>query len=238
MASLHINAKKEDFAKIVLMPGDPLRAKYIADTYLTNVKKVCDQRGMLGFTGYTKNGKRISIMSSGMGIPSIGIYSYELFNDFDVDIIIRIGTCGTYQKDIMLGDIVLAISSCTDSNFANQFELNGTFNPCADFVLSNIAYCTASKLGSKVHAGAILSADTFYDYKSDTWEKWAELGVLGVEMESYGLYVNAARCHKKALTILTATDHFLTGERLENEDRVNGLNKMIETAILTAEKFC
>ena len=237
MATPHINANLGDFANVVLMPGDPVRAKWIADTFLHNYKQVTDVRGILGFTGYTKNGKKISVMASGMGQPSIGIYSYELFSEYDVDLIIRVGTCGAYQDYINLRDVLLCTGSCTDSNYAAQFNLVGTYSAIADSDALLSARDVLEHKKFPYHMGNILSADIFYDFDKDVWKKWAALGVMGVEMESYALYVNAAYLKKRALTILTVTDHFIKNERLSSEERQIGLRNMVETAIETAEKY-
>ena len=238
MGTPHINAKDGDFAKVVLMPGDPVRAKWITDTYLHDVKQVTDVRGILGFTGLTKNNKRISVMASGMGMPSIGIYSHELFTGYGVETIIRVGTCGTYQPEIKLKDVLICVGACTDSNWMSQYKLNGTYSAIADFELVNTAVAEAKKANIPYHGGNILAADVFYDPDPDTWKKWADLGVMGVEMESYSLYVNAARLHKKALCLLTVTDSFLDHSyKLTSEDRAFGLGRMIELGIATAEKF-
>ncbi|MCX5774937.1 MAG: purine-nucleoside phosphorylase [Firmicutes bacterium] len=219
MSTPHISAQKGDFAKTVLMPGDPLRAKFIADTYLTEAKLVTSVRNILGYTGYYK-GKRISVMASGMGQPSIGIYSYELFTHFGVETIIRIGTCGTYRDDINLFDLLIAV---------------GTFSAIADFELAMKAYHRVKEAGLPVHAGNILSSDVFYDIDPNAWKKWATLGIIGVEMESFALYVNAARLQKKALCLLTVTDQIVRGERATSEQRELGLRKMIEVALDIAE---
>ncbi|HBM70628.1 MAG TPA: purine-nucleoside phosphorylase [Firmicutes bacterium] len=238
MSTPHINANKGDFAKVVLMPGDPLRAKWIAESFLNDVKLVTSVRGILGYTGYTSSKKRISVMASGMGMPSIGIYSNELFSEFDVETIIRIGTCGTYQKEIDVGDVILAEGSCTDSNWSSQFALNGgTYSAIASFDVLLSAYEASNKLNKKVHVGNILSADVFYDEDKEVWKRWAKLGLLGVEMESYALYTNAAKFKKKALCILTVSDSFLSDKILTSEQRQLGLKDMVEVAILTAEKF-
>lgn len=238
MPSLHINANSGDFAKVVLMPGDPVRAKWIADTFLTDYKQVNDVRGILAFTGKTKNGKRLSVMASGMGMPSIGIYSHELFTSHGVEVIIRVGTCGSYQPEIELKDVIICTTASTDSNWAGQYELNGTFSAGADFDLAVTAYQEAKKAGIRYHGGNILSADVFYDHDPNMWKKWADLGVLGVEMESYSLYCNAAKLHKKALCLLTVTDSFLGKGNLTTEERAFGLKQMIELAIATAEHYC
>ena len=239
MATPHINAKDNDFAKVVLMPGDPVRAKWIAETFLHDCKQVQDVRGILGFTGYTKNNKKISVMASGMGMPSIGIYSHELFTAYGVEVIIRVGTCGTYQPEINLKDVLICTTSSTDSNWMGQYDLKGgTFSAGADFELALYAYEEAKKAGIPYHGGNILSADVFYDPDKETWKRWARLGVMGVEMESYALYANAAALKKKALCLLTVTDSFLNHEeKLTSEERAHGLSRMIELAIATAERY-
>ena len=237
MITPHINANKDDFAKVVLMPGDPVRAKWIADTFLTDVKQVNDVRGILGFTGYSKNGKRISVMASGMGQPSIGIYSYELFKFFGVETIIRVGTCGSYQPDIDLNDIILATSASTDSCWFNQFKVNGVYSACANFDVLFEAKTQSEAHNIPCHCGNVLSSDVFYAYDKDEWKSWANLGVLAVEMESYALYTNAAMLHKKAMCILTVTDNLCNEGKLSQEERATGLYRMIEIGIATAEKF-
>lgn len=237
MATPHIKAEKGDFSNVVLMPGDPLRAKWIAETYLHDVKLVNEVRGALAFTGYTKSNKRISVMASGMGQPSIGIYSHELYTEFGVDTIIRVGTCGAYQDYVKLFDVIIATTASTDSNWAKQFGIN-QYSAGADFELEMEAYNVAKKNNAGVHAGAILSADVFYDEDPNVWKKWAKLNVLGVEMESYALYCTAQRLRKRALCLLTVTDNFLNKEeKATPEQRQLGLGKMIEIAIETAEKF-
>ena len=238
MPTPHINAKEGDFAKVVLMPGDPVRAKWIAETFLHDYKQVTDVRGILGFTGYTKNGKKISVMASGMGMPSIGIYSHELFTAYGVEAIIRVGTCGSYQPEINLKDVLIVTTASTDSNWCGQFGLNGTYSAGADFELMCEARAQAIKNKVPYHGGNILAADVFYDDDPNMWKKWAKLGVMGVEMESYSLYTNAAKLHKKALCLLTVTDSFILKEKLTSEERAFGLGRMIELSIATAEKFC
>ena len=238
MPTPHINAKDGDFAKVVLMPGDPVRAKWIADTFLTDYVQVTDVRGILGFTGHTKNGKRISVMASGMGMPSIGIYTHELFTGYGVESIIRVGTCGSYQPNIDLKDVIICMSASTDSNWIGQYHLNGTYAPSCDFDLAMAAVEEARANNIPFHAGNILSADVFYDPDPDMWKKWAELGVLGVEMESFALYCNAAKQKKRALCLLTVTDRFIKREKkLTSEERATGLTQMIELAIKVAERF-
>lgn len=238
MGTPHINAQAGDFSNVVLMPGDPVRAKWIAENYLTDYKEVTNIRGILGFTGYTKSGKRISVMASGMGQPSIGIYSHELYSSYGVDTIIRVGTCGSYQPNINLFDVLICTAASTDSNWGNQYNINGTFSAAADFELAVAAREEAIKAKIPYHGGNILSADVFYDDDPDTWKRWARLNVMGVEMESYALYCNAARLNKRALCLLTVTDNFLKrDEKATAEQRAFGLKNMIEVAIATAERF-
>ena len=238
MGTPHINAEKNDISKVVLIAGDPLRTKWIADTYLHDVKQVNSVRGALGFTGLTKNNIKISVMSSGMGQPSIGIYSYELFTYYDVDVIIRIGTCGVYQENINLFDVIVVQAASTDSAWANQYKLNGTYSACADFDLACSAVEIYKNNNIPVHAGNVLSSDVFYDDNKEEWKSWAKMGVLGVEMESYALYCNAARLGKKALCLLTATDHFVRkSESATAEQRSYGLKQMVEGSIELAEKY-
>ena len=226
----HIGAKAGDIAKTVLMPGDPLRAKFIAENYLENVACFNTVRNMLGFTGEYK-GKKVSVMGSGMGIPSIGIYSYELYNFYDVDSIIRIGSAGGIADDIKLRDIVIGMGASTNSKFADQYKLPGTFAPLADFGLLRKAVETAEKLNIKTVVGNILASDTFYDDNSDANSLWRKMNVLCVEMEAAALYMNAARAGKKALCILTISDHVFTGEALSALDRQNTFRDMMEIAL-------
>lgn len=226
----HNNAKAGDFAKTVLMPGDPLRAKYIAETYLENPRQVNAVRNMLGYTG-TYKGKEISVMGAGMGMPSIGIYSYELFNFYDVDQIIRIGSAGGFQDNIKLMDVVIAMGACTDSNFAYQYGLPGSFAPIADYGLLSRAVEIAKCQGTNVVVGNVLSTDVFYNTMSNANDLWKNMGVLAVEMEAAGLYMNAAKAGKKALCMLTISDHVYTGEALDAEERQLGFGKMMEIAL-------
>ncbi len=226
----HIGAKVGDIAKTVLMPGDPLRAKFIAENYLEDVVCFNTVRNMLGFTG-TYKGKRVSVMGSGMGIPSIGIYSYELYNFYDVDNIIRIGSAGGIAEGIKLRDVVLGMGASTNSKFADQYKLPGTFAPIADFSLLRKAVETAEKLNIKTVVGNILSSDTFYDDNSEANSLWRKMNVLCVEMEAAALYMNAARAGKNALCILTISDHVFTGEALSAEDRQNTFRDMMEIAL-------
>lgn len=226
----HNSAKAGDFAKIVLMPGDPLRAKYIAETYLENPRQVNAVRNMFGYTG-TYKGKEISVMGGGMGMPSIGIYSYELFNFYDVDQVIRIGSAGAFQDNIKLMDVVIGMGACTDSNYAYQYGLPGTFAPIADYELLNRAVETAKRQGTNVVVGNVLSSDVFYNAMSNVNDLWRDMGVLAVEMEAAALYMNAAKAGKKALCMLTISDHLYTGESLSAEDRQLGFGKMMEIAL-------
>ena len=226
----HIEAKKGDFAKTVLMPGDPLRAKYIAETYLENPRQVTAVRNMFGYTG-TYKGKEISVMGAGMGMPSMGIYSYELFNFYDVDQIIRIGSAGALQDHLKLMDVVIGMGACTDSNYAYQYGLPGTFAPIADYELMNKAIETAKRQGTNVVVGNVLSSDVFYNADPTVNDRWRSMGVLAVEMEAAALYMNAAKAKKKALCMLTISDHIYTGEALCAEDRQLGFGKMMEIAL-------
>ena len=226
----HNSAKAGDFAKTVLMPGDPLRAKYIAETYLENPRQVNAVRNMFGYTG-TYKGKEISVMGGGMGMPSIGIYSYELLNFYDVDQVIRIGSAGAFQDNIKLMDVVIGMGACTDSNYAYQYGLPGTFAPIADYELLNRAVETAKRQGTNVVVGNVLSSDVFYNAMSNVNDLWRDMGVLAVEMEAAALYMNAAKAGKKALCMLTISDHLYTGESLSAEDRQLGFGKMMEIAL-------
>ena len=229
----HNQAKKGDIAKTVLMPGDPLRAKFIAETYLENVKCFNTVRNMLGYTG-TFEGKEISVMGSGMGIPSIGIYSYELYNFYDVDAIIRIGSAGGIAEGVKLRDVVIGMGACTDSNFASQYRLPGTFAPIADFSLLEKAVSLAREQGVNIHVGNLISSDLFYGDYADSLTDWRKMGVLAVEMEAAGLYMNAARCGKKALAMATVSDLPLTGEATTAEERQTTFTQMMEIALRLA----
>ena len=229
----HINAKPEDFAKTVLMPGDPLRSKFVAETYLENPVLVNNVRGIQGYTG-TYKGVRVSVMASGMGIPSIGIYSYELFNFFGVENIMRIGSAGAYQKHIKIRDIVIGMGACTNSNYAAQFNLPGVFAPIASYKMMNAAIKACEVAGVTYHVGNLLSSDTFYSDDPTEAEKWIKLGCLAVKMEAAGLYMNAARAGKNALAICTVSDHVITGEATTAEERQTSFGQMIEIALETA----
>lgn len=235
----HINALPDDFAKTVLMPGDPLRSEFVARNFLDGAKCVNNVRGVQGYTG-TYKGKSISVMASGMGMPSIGIYSYELFNIFGVDNIIRIGSAGGMNKNVRVRDIIIAQGACTDSNYAHTFGLPGTFAPVADFTLLKTAVDKAEELSLSYNVGNVLSSDVFYGDLSDTPANktpcalWGKMGVLGVEMEAAALYMNAARSGKRALALLTVSDHLLTGESLCAEERQNSFTDMMTLSLETA----
>lgn len=226
----HIAAKADEIAKTVLMPGDPLRAKFIAEKYLENPVCFNTVRNMLGFTGSYK-GKRISVMGGGMGMPSVGIYTYELFNFYDVDNIIRIGSAGAYQDDLELKDLVIAEGACTDSNYAATFNLPGTFAPIADFGLLRKAVDTAEKLGIPAKVGNVLSSDVFYGDDPSVGDRWRKMGIMCVEMEAAALYMNAARAGKHGLCMLSISDHIYKGTALSAEERQNGFNNMMEVAL-------
>ena len=226
----HITAKEGDFARTVLMPGDPLRAKYIAENFLTDAVLVNNVRGVNGYTGMY-NGKRVSVMASGMGMPSMGIYSYELFKFYDVDNIIRIGTAGSLQPDLKIRDLAIAMGACTDSNYAAQYELPGTFAPIASFDLLRKAVDQAEKMGNVGYkVGNVASSDVFYSERP-TMEAWQKMGVLAVEMETAALYMNAARTGKNALTICTISDSLVTGEVTTPEERQTSFADMMKVAL-------
>ena len=226
----HITAKEGDFARTVLMPGDPLRAKYIAENFLTDAVLVNNVRGVNGYTGMY-NGKRVSVMASGMGMPSMGIYSYELFKFYDVDNIIRIGTAGSLQPDLKIRDLAIAMGACTDSNYAAQYELPGTFAPIASFDLLRKADDQAEKMGNVGYkVGNVASSDVFYSERP-TMEAWQKMGVLAVEMETAALYMNAARTGKNALTICTISDSLVTGEVTTSEERQTSFADMMKVAL-------
>ena len=230
----HISAKLGDFAKTVLMPGDPLRAKYIAETFFENPVLVNPVRGVNGYTGYY-NGKRVSVMASGMGMPAIGIYSYELFNFYDVDNIIRIGTAGSLTADLNLRDVVIGMGACTNSNYAAQYQLPGNFAPIASWHLLERAVQAVKAMGNvNYKVGNILSSDTFYsDCSLDM--NWRKMGILAVEMEAAALYMNAARSGKNGLAICTISDSLITGEATSSEERQQSFSDMVRIALETAE---
>ncbi len=226
----HIAAKKGDFAQTVLMPGDPLRAKFIAENFLDKTRLVNNLRGIQGYTGYYKN-KRVSVMASGMGQPSIGIYSYELFNFYDVENIIRVGSCGCFDKDLHVRDLILAMGACTNGNYAAQYNLPGTFCPIADFGLLKKAASECEKKTLNYKVGNVLSSDMFYD-DADSGMLWTKMGVLGVEMEAAALYMNAARAGKKALAVLSVSDSFVhKEENLSGDEREKSFTDMMKVAL-------
>ena len=227
----HINAQKGDFAKTVLMPGDPLRAKYIAENFLENPRLVNNVRGIQGYTG-TYKGVPISVMASGMGMPSIGIYSYELFSAYGVENIIRVGSAGGMQSSVKVRDIVIGMGACTNSNYASQYGLNGTFAPIASYKLLRTCVDKATEMGVCHHIGNLLSSDTFYS--DDQSSDWGKMGVLAIEMEAAALYMNASRLGKNALAICTISDHLLTGEATSSEERQNSFTEMMTLALETA----
>ena len=224
----HIGAKFGEIAETVIMAGDPLRVKLMADKFLENAVQFNNVRGMLGYTG-TYLGKHISVMGHGMGMPSIGIYTYELYNFYGVKTIIRVGSAGCIQKDLSVGNLVIALGACTNSNYAATYELPGTFAPIADFDLARKAADTCDRLGYKYKVGNVLSSDVFYGENSHT-DKWINMGVLAVEMELAALYMNAARSGNRALGICTISDNILTGEATTAEERQNTFTHMMEVA--------
>ena len=238
----HINATPDDFGQTVLMPGDPLRSKFIAERYLEHAKLVNNVRGVQGYTGFYQ-GIKVSVMASGMGMPSMGIYSHELFNVFQVRNIIRIGSAGSIQSDVNIRDIVIAQGVCTDSSWAAQFHVPGTFAPLASFDMLETAVTVSRELGASYHVGNLLSSDRFYGDEQGLPEAlqantvWAKMGVMAVEMESAALYLNAARYRKNALAICTISDHILTGEALSAGDRQSSFTQMMEIALETAKRM-
>ncbi len=239
MSTPHIAAAPGDFGKTVLMPGDPLRSKLIAQSFLEEAKLVNDVRGVQGWTGLY-HGVKVSVMASGMGMPSMGIYSTELYRDFGVENILRVGSAGALHQSVALRDIVLGQGACTDSNYVSAFGLPGSFAPIADFTLLRLAARTAEKLGQKYRVGNLVSSDIFYNDDADLPDSrkvnalWAKMGVLAVEMEAAALYCNAARYGKRALAICTISDQLVTGEFLSAEERQTGFTAMIKLALETA----
>ena len=224
----HIGAKLGDIAETVIMAGDPLRVKFMADNFLDNPVQFNNVRGMLGFTGFYK-GKRVSVMGHGMGMPSIGIYTYELYNFYGVKTIISVGSAGSIQHDLHVGDLVIAMGACTNSNYACQYELPGSFAPIADFSLVREAVETCERLGYRYKVGNVFSSDVFYHENAHN-DKWINMGVLAVEMEIAGLYMNAARSGNRALGICTISDHILTGEETTAEERQTTFTHMMDVA--------
>ena len=224
----HLGAKLGDIAETVIMAGDPLRVKKMAETFLENPVLFNQVRGMLGYTG-TYNGKRVSVMGHGMGIPSISIYTYELFNFYGVKSIIRVGSAGSIHPDLHIGDLAIAMGACTDSNYAAQFELPGTYAPIANFDLLRAAADECERRGFHYKVGNVFSADAFYSENAHN-DKWINMGVMAVEMEIAALYMNAARSGNRALGICTISDNIITGEATTAEERQNSFTNMMEVA--------
>ena len=233
MPTLHNSALKGDFAPTVLMPGDPLRAQFIANTFLEDAVLVNNVRGVQGYTG-TYRGKRVSVMASGMGMPSMGIYSYELFNFYDVQSIIRIGTAGGAAAGVQVRDLVMGMGACTNSNYAAQFGLDGHYAPICDFALLERAVAAARRLGIEPKVGNLFSSDIFYDQRPDRFQLYREMGILAVEMESAALYANAAKAGKQALCICTISDCPLEGISLSAQERQTSFTDMMRVALETA----
>ena len=233
----HISAKKGEFAKTVLMPGDPLRAKFIAETFLTDPVLVNNVRGVQGYTG-TWKGVPVSVMASGMGMPSIGIYSWELFNFYDVDNIIRVGSAGALSDELNVMDIVIGQGACTTSSYVSNFELPGTFAPIADYKLLSAAVDCAMEKGLNVRVGNLLSSDNFYSREGlNPNDAWKKMGVLAIEMEAAALYANAAYAGKRALAICTVSDHLYKPQCLSADERQNSFLQMMELALDTAVRI-
>lgn len=235
MSTPHNAASEGQIAKTVLMPGDPLRAKYIADNYLTDVVCFNEVRNMFGYTG-TYKGKKISVMGGGMGMPSIGIYSYELYNFYGVESIIRIGSAGGISDEVKVRDVVVGMGASTNSNYAAQYKLPGTIAPIADFGLLEKAVASAREKKIPIRVGNILSSDVFYNADEGFNDAWKSMGILCVEMEAAALYLNAAKAGKKALCLLTISDHLYTGEALSAEERQTSFRDMMEVALDLAEE--
>ena len=235
MSTPHNAANSGDIAQTVLLPGDPLRAKFIAENFLTDAKLVNNVRGIQGYTG-TYEGVPVSVMASGMGMPSIGIYSYELFNFFDVKTIIRVGSAGALNPDIKVRDIVLGQGACTNSSYASQYNLPGNYAPIASYNVLRTCADIAAEMGVPFHVGNLLSSDTFYaDNGAEANAAWTKMGVMAIEMEAAALYMNAARCGKQALAMCTISDHIVTGEATSAEERQNSFTQMMELALKTAK---
>jgi len=230
MTTAHNSAIKGDIAETILLPGDPLRAKFIAENFLDDIKCYNNVRGMLGYTGFYK-GTPVSVQGTGMGMPSIGIYSHELITVYGVKNLVRVGSAGSLQEDVHIRDIVLGVAASTNSRYAHTYGLPGTYAPCADFELLCKAKSAADELGIPVHAGNILSSDVFYDDDPDAWRKWAKMGVLAVEMEAAALYMNAARLGAKALAILTISDNLTTREETTPAEREQTFTGMMKIAL-------
>lgn len=234
--STHINAASAgDIAESILLPGDPLRAKFIAENYLDNARCYTDIRNMLGYTG-TYKGVPVSVQGTGMGMPSMGIYSWELINEYHVRNLIRVGTAGSFHDDIKIGDIVVAMAASTDSAYAHTYDLPGTYSPCASYELLTKLQEASRQTGHGFVAGNVVSCDVFYEVDENWWKRWKSLGVLAVEMEAAALYMNAAHGGANALAIMTISDHFVTGEKATKEERQEKFTEMMELALETAIK--
>ena len=229
----HIHATPEDFGKTVLMPGDPLRAKFIAETFLEEPRLVNNVRGIQGYTG-TYKGVKVSVMASGMGMPSIGIYSFELYNFFGVENIIRVGSAGALQTEVKVRDMILGMGASTNSSYGAQYNLGGTLAPLCSYALLKAAVTECEALGARYHVGNLLSSDVFYNDDPHFNDKWIDMGVLGVEMEAAALYMNAARARKRALAICTVSDHIITGESLDSDARQTSFTDMMQVALNVA----
>lgn len=232
----HIDAKPEDFGKTVLMPGDPLRSKFIAEAFLEDAKLVNNVRGIQGYTGLYK-GTPVSVMASGMGMPSIGIYSYELYSFFGVERIIRVGSAGSIRPDVRVRDIVIGQGACTDSRWAEQYGLAGTFAPICSFEMLRTCVEIAEQKKLPYHVGNLLSSDRFYGDDAKANEGWQKMGVMAIEMEAAALYMNAARLGKQALAICTVSDHILTGDSTSAAERQTTFIQMMELALETAVRL-
>lgn len=233
MATAHNSAAPGSFARTVLMPGDPLRSRWIAQNFLTDARLVNDVRGVQGYTGLY-NGRKVSVMASGMGMPSMGIYSYELFTHYGVEKIVRIGSAGSLSTKVHMRDLVFGMGACTTSRYAAQYRLSGTFAPIASFSLLRTAVQIAESAGCRFHVGNLLTSDTFYDEHPEDNEAWGKMGVLAVEMECAALYMNAARLGKEALAVCTVSDVLITGESLSADERQSSFTEMTEIALRTA----
>ncbi len=232
----HIAATPADFGKTVLMPGDPMRAKFIAGSYLENARLVNNVRGVQGYTG-TYRGTRVSVMASGMGMPSIGIYSHELYDVFGVESIIRVGSVGALQKNLRVRDLLFAMGASTDSSFGKQFGCDGMIAPLADYTLLKTAVAIAEDMGVRHAVGNILSSDRYYNDDPHVNDAWIRMGVLGIEMEAAALYMNAARQKKRALAMFTVSNHILTGEGLSSAEIETSFTEMMEVALMTAVRM-
>lgn len=228
--STHIKADKHDIAESVLLPGDPLRAKFIAENFLENPKCYNNIRGMLGYTG-TYKGVPVSVQGTGMGMPSMGIYSWELITEYDVQNLIRIGTAGSFHENIKVRDIVVGIAASTDSNYIHTFDVPGNYAPCASYSLLSSMRDASEKLNISFKAGNVVSCDVFYELKGDWWKRWASMDVMAVEMEAAALYMNAAYNRVNALAMMTISDHFVTGEKATPEERRTTFTDMMKLAL-------